>query len=59
MDKIQELRKRQCLREGCKIARENRCRVYWGQKCNRLGGKKVPRIIPKYEFIDIADYLTG
>jgi hypothetical protein len=55
MDKMEKIRKMQCLREGCKFARENRCRIYWGQKCNRLGGRKIPRIISRYEFIDISD----
>jgi len=51
MDKHQKICKKQCLRENCINAKESRCKIYWGQKCNRLGGSKIPRMIPKYEFV--------
>jgi len=33
-----------CL-EACQGCSDlHRCKVHWGKKCNRQGGKKVPRL---------------
>lgn len=50
LDRIEEMRRqgkvqeaktrRECREGGC--FRE--CEVYWGKRCKRLGGRKIPRI---------------
>ncbi|MCR4442939.1 MAG: hypothetical protein QHH10_11960 [Peptococcaceae bacterium] len=53
MDKLQKKLRAECRREGCKNAMYGRCRVYWGKRCNRLGGRKIPRLISKHDFMGI------
>lgn len=49
MDKVEKKRYHQCLFEGCPNAHFNKCKVFWGVKCNRQGGKKIPILKSKYE----------
>ncbi|MBP7333081.1 MAG: hypothetical protein KBA08_12445 [Firmicutes bacterium] len=50
MTKAQRQDLHDCQDSGCKYLR--RCRVYWGRKCNRQGGRKVPRIrvVERYRY---------
>lgn len=38
---IEKRRRQQCFQSGCKYA-ENRCIVFHGKDCMKLGGKKIP-----------------
>jgi hypothetical protein len=51
MDKLERKRFKECRREKCPNAELGKCRIYWGNQCNRLGGNKIPRLITKYEFL--------
>jgi hypothetical protein len=43
MNKAQKEACFQCMDARCRYF--NRCAIYWGSRCNRQGGKKIPRII--------------
>lgn len=55
MDRVQKINRAYCRQEGCQIAHIGQCKTYWGKECNRLGGKKVPRLIPKNQFIYLPE----
>lgn len=42
MDRAEHERRHECWRTHCRYL--TRCLIYWGSRCNRQGGKKIPRI---------------
>ncbi|MBE3584866.1 MAG: hypothetical protein IMW94_01590 [Thermoanaerobacter sp.] len=44
MTKAELLALAECQAARCRFI--NRCKIYWGRRCSRLGGKKIPRIRP-------------
>jgi hypothetical protein len=53
--KAQLLDKLDCQRANCR--HYHRCTVYWGRRCSRQGGKKIPRLrMREYNDIDLTGY---
>ncbi len=44
-----------CRGAHCRLF--HRCTVYWGRKCTRLGGRKVPRV--RYPYQQLAEGRCG
>lgn len=45
MTKAQKRDRFECWRTKCRYLL--RCTIHWGRRCNRQGGRKIPRIKPE------------